>query len=98
MVLDPADQPDVELVVTVDTGVPTVVGRQAADGKQSLVAAAEHIGSGLVDGVQQIGDAQAGRAGAGGSSEPGHGKGRNHESSRRRWTDVGAAVRPYNSP
>ena len=51
----PADQPDVEFVVTVQAGEPAIVGGQPAGGQQVVVAAVEHVGGRPVGGVQQVG-------------------------------------------
>src|SRR5690606_6215855 len=67
----PADQPDVELVVADQAGVPAFVAGQARRRQQVVVTAAEHVGGEAVGGVQQVGQAQPGGRHAG--QDPGTG-------------------------
>ncbi len=59
----PADQPDIDFVVTVQPGEPTVVGGHTARRDDLVVAAAEHVVSGSVGDVQQVGQPQPGGTG-----------------------------------
>src|ERR1700746_3748268 len=57
---NPADQPDVEFVVTADAGEPAPRLRYAARGQQVVAASAEHVVGGLVGGAQEGGHPKPG--------------------------------------
>ena len=59
----PADQPDVDFVVAMQPGEPAVVGGHTARRNDVVVTTAEHVVSGPVGDVQQVGQPQPGGAG-----------------------------------